>query len=136
MTKKDDAKKEEAYLMLQMIDAQMRELDRELRAIESKGYELIRLKDSLDTLGQAEGEMKSYSLVGSGIYARSEFKRTGSVLVNVGANVFVEKDIKDAQKLITSQIGESNAIALQINQNLQMLSAKAQEIQQGLIKNV
>ena len=51
------------------------------------------------------------------------------VLVNVGAGVFVNKSVPDAQKTISTQVDLSNKYFEQINMQLQMLNQQAAALQ-------
>jgi len=125
----DKKKLEEKYIMMQLLDAQIRELEKEMSALETKNTELIKLKDSLDSLGKVKKGAKSYSPLGLGIYTASNITNTEKVLVNVGNNIIVEKDIANAKELVDNQLKQVEDITLKLAQNVQTLAARAHELQ-------
>ncbi len=120
---------EEKYMMLQIIDAQIKDIEKELEALEQRSFELIRLKVSLDSLAKSHKDAASIAPIGLGTYAFSEIKETKEVLVNVGAGVMVRKDIPSANEMINAQLHQSDHVASQLTQNVQNLAIKAQQIE-------
>lgn len=128
----EDKNLQEKYLMLQLIDAQIKEIEQELQAIKNKNAELIKLKDSLESLKDVKESSKGYSPLGLGIFVESKITNIKEVLVNVGSNIIVKKDIKSAKELLENQLSQTEEIILKLEQNIQTLSAKAQEIEKEL----
>lgn len=123
---------QEKYIMLQLLDAQIKEIENELSAIENKNAELVKLKVSLNDLGNVKKDSKSYSAIGLGIYAESSIKAVNEVLVNVGSNILVKKDIGSAGKLIDDQLKQSEEIILKLAQNLQTLALRSQQLEKEI----
>jgi len=130
----DEKKMQEKYLMLQLIDTQVREIEKELSALENRNSELIKLKASLENLGKVKAGAKTYAPLGLGIYAQGTVSDNKEVLVNVGANVIVKKDLESAKELLSSQLHQAEDVILKLAQNLQTLAMKSQQIEQE-IKN-
>ena len=82
---------EQKYFMLQMIDAQIKEIEKQIMELEQRSAEISSLKSSLKALGDSKNNSKSFSSLGLGIYTESEIKNTKDVLVNVGSGVLVKK---------------------------------------------
>jgi len=120
---------QEKYVMLQLIDTQIKEIEKELHALENRNTELITLKASLAGLGKVKAGSKTYSPIGLGIYAQGTISDTKEVLVNVGSGVIVKKDLESAKELLNSQLRQSEEIILKLAQNLQMLAARAHEVE-------
>jgi prefoldin alpha subunit len=122
-------KLEEKYLLLQLMDAQIKELEKELIALETQNQNIIKLKENMSSLEKVKANSKSFSAIGAGIYSESEIKDTKQVLINVGAGVFVKKNTAETSDLLTAQLTQSKDIIEKLALNLQNLSEKATEIQ-------
>jgi len=120
---------EERYMMLQLISGQMQEIQKEIAAMEEKASDVAGLKNNLKCLAESKAGSKSFSSLGLGTYVESEIKNTETVLVNVGAGVFVKKTAKEAEEIIGKQISQLDSINAQLTENLTMLAARAQELE-------
>ena len=120
---------QEKYLMLQLLDAQIKEIEKELAALENRNAELIKLKASLESLGNIKAGAKTYAPLGLGIYSQGTVSNNNEVLVNVGSGVIINKDIKSAKELLDSQLQQSEEVILKLVQNLQTLAARAHEME-------
>ena len=132
-----EEKVQQKYVMLQLIDAQIKELEKELSTIEQRAFEISNLKLSLKAMAESKPNSKSFSPLGLGIYTESEIRDTKNVLVNVGSGVMVKKTIVEAEEILSKQMSQIDSVALQLTQNLTNLATRAQEIEkelQGLVK--
>lgn len=120
---------QEKYMMLQLIDAQIQEIEKEVAAIENRNAELVKLKDNLGSLNMAKKGNKNYSPLGLGIYIENELSNAKEVLVNVGSNIFVKKDMESAQVLLDNQLKQTGEVAQQLAQNMQILAERAYEVE-------
>jgi len=138
MESEDNKKKlEEKYLMLQLLDAQIKELEKELTALEVQNKNILNLKESLSSLEKSKENSGGFSAIGAGIYTESDIKDTKNVLVNVGAGVLVKKTISETSQLLNKQVKQSDEITKRLAANMQTLSEKAAELQieiQDLVK--
>ena len=120
---------EERYMMLQLISGQMQEIQKEIAAMEEKANDVAGLKNNLKCLAESKAGSKSFSSLGLGTYVESEIKNTETVLVNVGAGVFVKKTAREAEEIIGKQISQLDSINMQLTENLTMLATRAQELE-------
>jgi prefoldin alpha subunit len=118
---------EEKYVMLQLIDAQIKEFENELGALEQRSQELVKLKSSLDSLAKTNPGAATFASVGLGTFALSELKDPKHVLVNVGSGVLIKKDMESAKELITLQLHELDKAAAHLSQNMHTLIIRAQQ---------
>ncbi|MFH0869344.1 MAG: prefoldin subunit alpha [archaeon] len=128
---------EQKYFMLQMIDAQIKEIEKEISALEQRSADIASLKSSLGAFLETKPHSKSLAGLGLGVYAESEIKNTRDVLVNVGAGVLVRKTVSEAADMMGRQLAQIDSVALQLTQNLTSLAKRAQEIEkeiQSLVK--
>lgn len=131
------AELQQKYVALQMMEAQIKDLQEELEKLEHRNQELMSLGQSLGNFAAGKPG-KSLSSVGMGIYAESELKNTKEVLVNVGSGILVKKPVSETKDLIQKQIEASGEILEKLTQNLQLLVQRANELQgemQELVKD-
>jgi len=120
---------EEKYMMLQLMASQIRELEKELETLQQRGEEFSGLKASLRKLSGVSVGSKSFSSLGMGTYVESEIKNTGSILVNVGAGVFVKKTAREAEDIVSRQTEQLDTVAGQLTHNIATLAQRAQELE-------
>jgi len=130
--KHDEKEIEQKYVMLQMIDAQMKELEKEIENIEQRAMDISSLKMSLKSFAGAKSNSKSLSPLGLGIYTESEVKSTKDVFVNVGAGVMVKKTTAEAGEMLDKQMLQIDSVALQLTQNITNLATRAQQIEKEI----
>ncbi|MBD3262770.1 prefoldin subunit alpha [Candidatus Woesearchaeota archaeon] len=125
---------QQKQLMLQLIGAQMQEIEKEVIEIENKSKELTNLKGNLDSLKETKKSAKAFPSLGMGIFAEGNITNTKEVLVNIGSNIVVKKDIESTKKLLDNQIKQTKDISKKLTQNMQNLVLRAQGLEQE-IKN-
>jgi len=128
----DEKEAEQKYIMLQMIDAQIKELEKEIEAVEQRAFEITSLKSSLKALSESKANSKSFAPLGYGIFTESELKNTTNVLVNVGAGVLVKKTVPEADEILGKQIAQIDSVASQLTQNLTNMATRAQQIEKEI----
>ena len=127
---------QQMYMQLQQIDTQIQQLDTELKTIEQKKAEFSKLAEDLGKISQAKVNSNTFSNIGAGIFAGAKLTNTKDFLINVGANTYVKKPVKDVQSLLKKQSKELETVQAQIQQNVQMLSMQAQIIQSEMQKSL
>ncbi len=88
-----------SYLQ-QLYQGQYEELGRSVNAAIQELNELNRVKETLDSTESIK-DRNMLSQIGSGAYIHCKADSMEKVVVNVGANYFVEKGIDDAKQFIT-----------------------------------
>jgi prefoldin alpha subunit len=132
MEKEEQKKVQEKYILLQLIALQIKETEKELAALEQKNLELLNLIDSLSNLEKSKPNSKGFSHLGSGVFVESAIRNTKEVVVNVGADILSKKTIPETKKLLQEQTRQTETLLLQLAQNLENLSARAQELQKEI----
>lgn len=132
MTKETPKKEDElqkVYLELQMLDQHMKQLQQQLQMIHQQGAEMAATLQSLDDFTSLKEGKEMWIPLSSGIFAKATLKETEHVLVNVGANVAVTKDIPATKQLINEQVAESEKIQHKLITQIENLSKKADDLQ-------
>ena len=120
------------YMQLQMLGQHIQQIQKQIQQFDAQDTELTVVKQSLEQLEKEEAGKEMFVPVSGGIFVKAELKDNKKLLVNVGADITVEKSVPDTIKLITTQIGEVEKYKVQMMQQLDQLSEKAKSIQQEM----
>ena len=118
MEKDEKQKKmQQAYVELQMVNQQIKQNQQQIQAIEEQ---IIDLHLTLESLNELKNTKK-----GSGIFTKADLTDNKELIVNVGADITVKKDINDTGKLLEEQLNNLKDIQKQVALNTEQLGAKA-----------
>jgi len=103
---------------MQLMQQEAEKIEQQIIELEKRRIELDVVLMSLDEI---KNQKKSDILVpvGSGVFAEGTLKEAKGVLVNVGSNIVVRKDIEDAKKSVKEQIDEIENIKDMLQKELQ-----------------
>jgi prefoldin alpha subunit len=105
--KKEDEKEfEQAYLEFQIIQQQMLQIQEQIKMFENQEKELIIALNAINQLQKIEGKSKVLMPVVNGIFIEGEIKKPENFIVNIGGNVAVKKNRKEAEEIINQNIQE------------------------------
>ncbi len=118
----------ESYFELKMIEEQMKQLQHQIEHLEAN---IAEFENSIISLNEIRGKENEESFVplSPGVYVKSKISDTKKLVVNVGAGVAVEKSPEDTIKIIEKQLAEMKQYREQMMKGLQLLSARAEEIE-------
>lgn len=116
---------QELYLKFQMVHEQINEIEKQDQMFNSQIVELTSTIQSLDDFKKLKEGTEILVPLNRGMYAKAELKDNTGLLVNVGANVTVEKDIESTKKLINEQIAEITNVQQQMIASMQQLTSQA-----------
>ena len=133
MAIKDDEARE-AYFEMQAIEQQMRQLSQQISLIENQIQDFQNSIEAVSSLKSKTGE-EIFVPVCSGVYAKAELRNDDKFIVNVGANVAVEKTGESAMEIIRKQIGDMGIYKDQMVRGMELLEARAKEIQKRVLEN-
>ncbi len=88
---------------LQELEAYLQRLNNQLESLQEKSNEIANVKDALEEVKKIESGRETLVTLSNGIFLKGEIKETDKVLVNVGADVVVEKTIEEAKELVEEQ---------------------------------
>lgn len=132
----DQKELNEKYFELQILEQQLKQVNQQLLSMDNQILELQRIKDNLDDISKTKTNTELLVALGGGVFSKAELKDNNTVLVNVGANIIVEKDIASSKGIINNQMGQVNEAIKQFEQEFQMLAMNSQAIQLDLQKIV
>jgi len=117
---------------LQMIDQQIRQNQQQAQLIEEKIIELHSTIESLDDVKNAKKGSDILIPVSSGIFAKAQLTEDRSLIINVGADIAVEKDVDGTKSLLEEQVNNMREIQNQIVSQTEQLGLKAYTIEKKL----
>src|SRR3989344_6425049 len=115
-------KSKELYLEFQMLDQHIRQLHKQLEAVTQQLVEFTVTSSNLDEFKKISAGTDIFAPLSSGIFAKASIKDTSDLLVNIGANVVVKKDIDSTKKLIQNQAEEIKKIQKQLIDNMEKMT--------------
>ncbi len=127
-----EKKTQELYLEYQLVEQQIKQLQRQLELIANQMIELSVTKNSLDELSKIAIGKEIFVPLSTGVYTKASIKETNELLVNVGANVLVKKDVESTKMLIQNQIEEVKKVQKQNLKDLEEMANQAGELERQL----
>ena len=127
-----EKKAQEMYMEFQMLDQHIKQLQQQLEMVTHQLMELNSTSSSLDEFKKINQGKDLFVPLSSGIFARANIKDTSELLVNVGANVAVKKDVASTKLLIQNQLEEIRKIQKQMIDELEKLTSRAAQLEMQL----
>lgn len=132
MKEEKEKKAQEIYAEYQAIEQHVKQLQKQLEVLTNQLMEMTATGRSLEELDKTEPGKEILVPLSSGIFVKGNLKNTSELLVNVGANVVVEKDLISAKKLINGQLEEMKKLHMRLVEDLEKTLGKASELESEL----
>lgn len=120
---------QEKYMMMQIIDQHMMQLQQNVGAFEKQLEEMTHVEDSLKELQQVKEGTDILVPLSSGIFVKAHIGSTDEFMVNVGSSVSVKKKSQAVLDLIKEQQGEIRKVITDATGQLEQLAHQAQQVQ-------
>lgn len=127
-----EKKAQELYMEFQVIDKRIKQLQQQLELLTQQLIELNVTSNTLDEFRKIESGKSIFVPLSSGIFAKASIADTSEVIVNVGANVAVKKDIPSTKKIIQNQIEEMKKVQQQMVDDLEKMTDRAANLERQL----
>jgi len=101
----------------QLMQQQIVEFENQLAQLESKKLELQIVYEAISEVNKAKGS-EMVAPVGPGVFARAKISDDEKLLVNIGANILLEKTPEEAQELVAKQMDEIDNIKKEMENEL------------------
>ena len=132
-TMEDKEKKaQEMYMEFQMLDQNIKQLQKQLEMVTSQLVELTVTMNSLDDFNAIKGTKQVFVPLSAGIYAEATISNNSKLLVNVGAKTLVQKDVASTKNLIEKQVGEMKELQQRMMKDLDTMTEQAGAIEAQL----
>ncbi|MBL7100895.1 MAG: prefoldin subunit alpha [Nanoarchaeota archaeon] len=122
------------YMEFQMLDQNLKQVNQQLLNLDNQLLELQGIEENLGELKKTKKNTEILVALGGGVFSKAELKENNTILMNVGANIIVEKDIPASKEVIGHQIDQIKDFMKQLEQEFQMLAANSQALQMDLQK--
>lgn len=126
--------KQEQYALLQMIDQQIKQTQKQMRTLKMQQEELLGSMQAIDDLAKCELGSEILVPVTNGIFVKATLKEKDTFTVNIGANAVVKKDNTSVKKLLEDQFKEVEGVLIQLNHDIQEMSQQGMQIEDELNK--
>ena len=130
--KENEEKLQKMYLEFQMLDQQIKQLDKQHTVLNDQLVELMATRQSLEDMEKVKEKTEILVPLSSGIYAKAEIKDSKKFIVNVGANTALVKDINSTKKLMETQIDEMKKLRETLVNQLQEQTIKAASLEKEI----
>lgn len=125
-------KVQQKYMELQLLNNQMNQLQKQLQLLEQQAVEVEGVQQNLDEFKTVKPGSEIFVPLSSGIFAKAELKENSELLVNVGANTAVTKNVDDTKKLLSEQVGEIRKVQEELAHEFEKLANRAEQLQDEL----
>lgn len=122
------------YMELQMIAEQIKQLQQQAQILEEQSVELNMTLQGLEDLEKTKKDKEILVPISTGIFTKAELKAGQDLIVNVGGNVLVKKDVKTTKEMTKDRIETVEKYQNDTLENLQKLAARANELEEDLTK--
>ena len=120
------------YLEFQMLDQSIKQLEKQNTALNNQLMELMATNQSLEDMKKINKGTEILMPLSGGIYAKAELKDSKNLIVNVGSNITVTKDVDSTKKLIETQIDEIQKLQKNLVIQLQEETTKGALLEQEI----
>ncbi len=118
----------EKYILYQVLAQNLEGLKQQLELVEQQMMELKSTSVSLDDIKQAGTESEIFLPLGSGCFSRGRITDNKRMLVNVGAGVFIDKEMKDVRAFVETNLKELEKAGIEIEEQMRRMAAQMNEL--------
>lgn len=126
----------EKYLALQQLQAESEIIQRKIIELELAHSQLEKTIESLEFFNSVDGNIDALMNLGGGVFAYVNISNVKKLLVDVGAGVMIEKDVKEAIEFLKKKKENIEQAMAQLEQALQQVVEKAKSVQDELTKMI
>ena len=125
------------YIELQLLTQQIKPLQQQVVLVEHQIFDYNQIMENLNEISNLKEGEEIFTQLNPGIFIKTILKDSKDVIINIGADTVVTKDVKNAKEFIEKQINELKKINKDLEDELKNLLVQSQYIQkelQNLIK--
>ncbi len=123
---------QQKYMEFQMLSRQVNILSQQTQLINNKIIELKTLSQSINEISNINKDTEILVPLGAGILMKASIKDSKSLLMNVGADVVLNKTHEEAHAIIESQVSELELALSQTESELAEINSTLMSIQEEL----
>lgn len=122
----DKQREQELLMQASFLEKNSQETAQQIEYFEKEILELDAMHKNLSSLDEGKGK-ESISSLGKGLYVKSQLQDE-KVLVHVGANILVKKNISDTKKVIEEQINKLSQARAYLLERLELYNKGLHDI--------
>lgn len=126
---------QEKIIEYQMLEQQIQNMSQSMNNIDRSIQDLKDLIGSLDEFKTLKKGDKVLVSVTNGIFVEAKLENPSNLIVNVGSNVTVKKNVEDSKKMIESQMIELETFRDESLENYEALYTRLTLLQQELMSS-
>lgn len=123
---------QEKYFELQLLAQNIKKIQQNLEVLENQFMELLVTEQNLDDLKKLKPKTETIVQVTPGIFTKAELKNPSEVIVNIGADTVVRKDIPSTKALIDKQKDEMQKVQNNLTRELQKMILRARSLEEEI----
>ncbi len=127
---------QERLYILQQLQNEGEAIQRKIVELEVVQSELDRTIESLEYFDSLDGSVEALMNLGGGVFAYVDVKDSRKMLVDVGAGVIVEKEVKGAIETLKKKKEKVRQSVVRLEQAIQQIAAQAEKIQAEIAEMV
>ncbi len=127
-------KVDERVIMLQQLQSEAEAIQRKIFELEIVDSQLEKTIESLEYFDSLDEGVEALMNLGGGVFAYVDVKNAKKMLVDVGAGVVVEKEVKEAIDFLKKKRETIQQNVTTLEQALQQIVERARQIQEELLK--
>ncbi len=127
-----EKKLQEKFIEFQVMQQQLAQMQKNIQQLNTQKGEIEGIQQSLTELGEVNVDSDILVPVCSGVFAKAKLADNRELLVNVGSNVTVKKNIPEVKGLLAKQVAEVEKTEEQMKKQLENLAEKARGIEKEL----
>ncbi len=131
-TKKQKDSKQELMVELKTLDDELKKLNAHLENMNEQIAELNDSKEIVNKFSELRKQDEIRVPLASGIYIKASILDTENLMINVGSGVTVEKTPSQVNNILDKQLEELSGYREQLIEQMKMLIARIEEIQNNL----
>jgi len=127
-----EKKVQEKLFTIQQLREESETVQKKIIEVEMARSELDKTIESLEYFDQLDGTSEALMNLGGGVFAYVDIKESKKMLVDVGAGVIVEKEVKDAIESLKNRKESMSKMITNLENLLDQIVNRAEGIQREL----
>ena len=111
---------------MQLLQQEIRKMEEEIVELEKRKLELDIVLSSLDEISKQKGDETLIPL-GSGVFVKGKLLEKNKVFINVGADVVINKNVKEAKEIMEKQKEEITKLQQELENGLREFVKNVQQ---------
>ena len=121
-----------AALEYKLLLHQFQKLQQNIAALEQHIDDLKKIQENIETIATTEVGKETLIPLGSGIFIKGTLSNNKELLMNVGANVCLDKPIPEALQTVAKQAEEVGALIDQLEQETENIALRLEEAKKAI----